>query len=519
MKEKTNANGLVSSPDTIDRRKFIGGIATATLGFTIIPAHVLGGPRHIAPSDKINVAYIGTGTQGLGEMPALLNIPEVQIIAVCDPQKEAVGYFDWGPTGLRDRFRNTIGKTDWMPGGDNRIPGGRDNGKEMVEGYYAHARPGKKYKGCAAYSDFREMFEKEKDIDAVKVMTPDHLHGILAMAAMKRGIHVTMHKPVSNRLHEGLKVIEMAKESKVTTHLIAWDSNGNMDQVMAWINGGVIGNLREIHNWSNRPVWPQYAEIPSDKPEPKGGLDWDLWLGPEANRPYHPHYTHMVFRGWYDFGGGAMADMGHYSLWCVLKALDLKGPEYIEPSLSHFCGHSDQSTAFKVRNDYSFPFAGSVRFKYPATSKRNAVDLIWYDGGMRPPVPDEFYSMNKEFPAEGLMFKGDKGIIMSSQFLLREPYVLTGDQKLTSDLTLKTEEGEKLSGIQKFINGVKDGSQVEGSFRDAGSITEAVNLYAAAMRSDKILKFDSQKNEIVNVPEANAYLSRDYRPGWAPVEI
>ncbi|MEJ0101275.1 MAG: Gfo/Idh/MocA family oxidoreductase [Bacteroidota bacterium] len=182
---------------------------------------------------------------------------------------------------------------------------------------------------------------REKDLDAVKIMTPDHLHGILSYAALKKGKHVIVHKPLSNRLIEGKKVIELAKNNKAVTHLVPWDSNGSTDTVMAWINAGAIGTLTEVHNWTNRPVWPQYPEIPTDTPPIPQGLDWDLWLGPEADRPYHPNYTNMVFRGWYDFGGGSMADMGHYSLWTVFNALKLQSPTIIEPHRSHVCGFHD----------------------------------------------------------------------------------------------------------------------------------------------------------------------------------
>lgn len=163
-------------------------------------------------------------------------------------------------------------------------------------------------------------------------MTPDHLHGVISIACMKRGKHVIMHKPIANRLQEARLVIDTARKTGVATHFMPWEANGSMDQVMAWINAGAIGTLREIHNWTNRPVWPQYTTIPAAAPIPDG-FDWDLWLGPEAERPYSPDYTHMVFRGWYDFGGGSMADMGHYSLWTVFNALDLKSPMSIEPAL------------------------------------------------------------------------------------------------------------------------------------------------------------------------------------------
>jgi len=383
----------------------------------------------------------------------------------------------------------------------------------LVDGYYALQRSEPGFNACRAYTDFRELFAKESGIDAVKVMTTDHAHGVIAMAAMKRGIAVTMHKPVANRLTEGKIVTDFAKSSDVVTHLIAWDSNGSMDEIMAWINNGSIGQLKEVHNWSFRPVWPQYAKIPEDRPLVPEGFDWDLWIGPETYRPYHPYYTNMVFRGWYDFGGGSMADMGHYSLWTVFNALGLEAPFIIEPNLSHVCDLRDNTSAYKIQNDFSFPLASTVRFKYPAKGNRPAIDLVWYDGGMRPPTPQEFYDRGIDFPSEGMMFVGDKGIVMSSQFLVREPYLLTSEVRKAEEVP-PASGATRQPGIRKFIDGVKAGTQVEGSFREAWPITEAVNLYAAALRAGKTLKYDAGRMRITNDQKANNYLTREYRKDW-----
>ncbi len=390
--ENTTATPILNS--NIHRRKFVEMIASGALAFTIVPRHVLGGRNYVAPSDKISLAYIGTGTQGIRELLPLLANTQFRVVAVCDPNKEAVGYKDWSKDWLRNEIRKAINKPDWVSGGDNIIPGGRDNGKSIVDNFYQNVHPELKYNGCGAYADVRELLDKEKDLDAVKIMTPDHLHGVIAMAAMKKGKHVLVHKPLSNRLLEGKKVIETARNSKVITHLIPWDSNGDMTQVMAWINAGVIGMLTEVHNWTNRPVWPQYPIVPLDTPPVPNGLDWDLWLGPETSRPYHPNYTNMVFRGWYDFGGGSMADMGHYSLWTVFNALQLTAPTVIEPHASHVVA-MHEPVPYQIRNDFSFPMASTVRFKYPANGPRPAVDLCWYDGGMRPPIPTEIVEAKK----------------------------------------------------------------------------------------------------------------------------
>ncbi len=271
-----------------------GAAATA---FAIVPRHVLGGAGVVPPSEKITLAYIGCGTQGLREMIGMLAIPEVQIVAVCDPVKDGHEYVDWSRDGLRTAIANALGRPDWRRGAAG-IPGGREVAKELIEAVYTRERGGGKFKACATYADFRELLEKEKDIDAVKIMTPDHLHATIALAAMRQGKNVMMHKPLANRLKEGRLVVEMARQAKVSTHFLPASDGERIRLIKSWIDEGAIGTLREIHNWSNRPVWPQYPVIPTDTPPVPKDFDWSLWLGPSVDRPYHPHYTHAVFRGW-----------------------------------------------------------------------------------------------------------------------------------------------------------------------------------------------------------------------------
>lgn len=515
--ENSENNSVKNSQ--MNRRKFVEMTAASAFAFTILPRHVLGGKNYVAPSDKITLAYIGCGTQGIREILPLLSNEQIQVTAVCDPSKEAIGYKDWGKDYLRSEIRKAIKKPDWDCGGDGLIPGGRENGKSIVDTFYANVRPGEKYKGCNAYADFRELFEKEKDLDAVKIMTPDHLHGIICMAAIKRKKHVLVHKPLANRLVEGKKVIEMARNSKVITHLIPWDSNGSMETVMKWINSGAIGKLTEVHNWTNRPVWPQYPDLPADKPPVPDGFDWNLWLGPEADRPYHPNYTHMVFRGWYDFGGGSMADMGHYSLWTVFNALQLTSPTVIVPNRSHVCGFHDP-VPYRINNDFSFPMASMVRFKYPANGSRPPVDLCWYDGGMRPPTPVELLNDNKELPQEGMMFVGKRGKILAG-FNIQDPQIISRKKrKAAATTTDKRNQVQQTSeALPLFVDACKTGKQYPGNFSEAEYITEAINLYALALRTNKLLKYDASKVQITNVAEANKWLNRDYKKGWEPEKI
>ena len=264
------------------------------------------------PSDKITLAYIGTGTQGLREMLKLLAIPEIQIVAVCDPCKDAVGYRDWARDSLLKSIRNALGKPDWRAGSEGVIPGGRDVAKDIVETYYATQRPGGTFKGCSSYADFRELLDKEKDVDAVKIMTPDHLHGVISIAAMKRGKHVIMHKPIANRLEEARLVIDTAREKGVATHFMPWDSNGSMDQVMAWINDGSIGTLREVHNWTNRPVWPQYT----DSPHRYASRSRKALTGICGWVPRPPVPITRITRTWY-FADGMTSEAAPWRIWAI----------------------------------------------------------------------------------------------------------------------------------------------------------------------------------------------------------
>jgi hypothetical protein len=177
------------------------------------------------------------------------------------------------------------------------------------------------------------------------------------------------------------------------------------------IKNGAIGTLREIHNWSMRPMWPQFPTPPADSPPVPAGFDWKLWLGPSLDRPYHPNYTHTNFRGWYEFGGGSIADMGHYSLWPLFQLLDLESPISVESTPSHVCRISDEICQ-RIKNDYSFPAACTIRMRFAPKGERAALDIFWYDGGIKPPVPEELMAENQEFEEEGMLFVGDKGKIL-----------------------------------------------------------------------------------------------------------
>ena len=325
-----------TSSSGLSRRQLLltGGAAAAAATFTIVPRHVLGGSGFIPPSEKITLACIGFGTQAIREIGGILASPDVQIVAVCDVEKDGVNYLEWARNDIRNGIRRLIGNPSWREG-SSRTPGGRDVGKEIVESYYAKERGKDHYKGCATYADFRELLDKEKDVTAVKVMTPDHTHATIAIAALNKGMNVIVHKPLANRLLEARKVIEAARAKKIATHFLPASEGAAQKQAIDMVKNGAIGTLREIHNWSMRPMWPQFPTLPAGAPPVPAGFDWTLWLGPSPDRPYHPNYTHTNFRGWYEFGGGSLADMGHYSLWPIFQLLHLDSPTSVESTPSH----------------------------------------------------------------------------------------------------------------------------------------------------------------------------------------
>jgi hypothetical protein len=506
------------APD-MKRRTFLESAAASAAAFTIVPRHVLGGSGFVAPSDKINFAYIGCGTQGLREMLQMLSLPEVQIVAVCDPNKDSTDYVDWSKNGIRDGIRKVLEKPTWKEG-INGIPGGREVAKEVVETYYANKRSSENFKGCASYADFRELLEKEKDVDAVKIMTPDHLHATIAIAAMKKGKHVMTHKPIANRVHEARLVIETARKTKIATHFSPANNGAQIRVIKDWINDGTIGTLREVHNWSSRPMWPQYPTIPTDTPPVPKDFDWTLWLGPSLDRPYHPNYTHAVFRGWYEFGGGSIADMGHYSLWSVFTEFNLDAPVSVESRPSHVCAIIDQ-VSVTIKNDYSFPVASTIRFKFAAKGDRPALDIFWYDGSIKPPTPEEMESDNRELDEEGMLFVGDKGKILAG-FRGDNPQLIP-EKKMREYRTAKNlpEPAPRQRGgggaprEVPWVEAFKGGKPTYGNFLLAGPISDAINLGAVSLRlGGKKLLWDAENMKVTNVPEANKYLVREYRQGW-----
>jgi hypothetical protein len=342
------------------------------------------------------------------------------------------------------------------------------------------------------------------------------------MAAMKKRKHVLIHKPLSNRVAEVRMVVESARKTGVATHLLAWRSPVNAVRDM--ILDGAIGALREVHNWTDRPFWPQALSLPTDTPPVPTGFDWNLWLGPSLDRPYHPSYTHAVFRGWYEFGGGSIADMGNYSLWPIFMALDLPVPYSIEAQSSSSCEINDQVSAVKM-NDFAFPYANRVCFKFAAHGQWPAMKLYWYDGGIRPFTPDELLEDGKSIPATGSLFLGDKGVILNNEIIpAKKMQEYRAAKGLPQPQAGRGGRGGSGGGETEWVAAFRGGPASPGSFLNAANCSEAIALAGATIRySRKIfnenrcapaLLWDRENMKFTNIAEANQYLTREYRDGW-----
>ncbi len=522
-----NAGETSNLPDPLglSRRQLLRAGGAAATAFTIVPRHVLGGAGFVAPSEKITLACIGFGTQAIREIGGILASPDVQVVAVCDVEKDGVHYLEWGKDQIRDGIRRLIGNPAWREGTDH-VPGGRDVGKEVVEAYYAKQRGKEQFKGCASYADFRELLDREKDVTAVKVMTPDHTHAAISIAALKKGMNVIVHKPLANRLLEARAVIEAARSRKIATHFMPASEGAGQKQAVDMIKNGTIGALREIHNWSMRPMWPQFPTLPTDTPPVPPGFDWTLWLGPSTDRPYHPNYTHTNFRGWYEFGAGSIADMGHYSLWPIFQLLDLDSPTSVESTSSHV-STSSGGICHRISNDYSFPAACTIRMRFAPRGERGALDIFWYDGGIKPSVPEELMAEDKELPEEGMMFVGDKGKILGgfrSETPALVPEASMRAYRKANNLPEPAprqrgggrQGGDPSARNATWIAAFKGGPASYGDFLRAGPISDAVNLACISLRlGGRRLLWDSAGAKITNIPDANKLLTREYRPGWA----
>ena len=485
----------------ISRRAFLSAAASTATALTIVPRSVLGGPGFVAPSDRITAACIGVGAQGTRVMMDFLKQPDVQIVALCDVNKEGSDYVEWFPNELRDKARAVAGKPEW--GQDWKGPtAGRDPARRLVEAHYGAQSESGQFKGCTTYIDYRELLEKEKDFDAVIIGTPDHTHAAIAIAAMKKRKHVYCQKPLTHSIYEARRVAEVAREMHAATQVAIGNQASEATRLLCeWIWAGAIGSVREVHNWSTRPFWPQGIERPAQGDPVPAAFDWDLWLGPAPLRPFHRAYLPFVWRGWYDFGNGSLGDMGCYSFDTIFRVLKLGPPESVEASSTK-------------RFSETFPVASMIHFTFPARGDMPPVRLNWYDAGLRPPRPRELEDgreMGQE--SEGLMFVGDRGTILCG-FNGSNPRLIP-DSKMQEFKQPPKTLARSAGNDREWIEACKGGKPGGANFEFEGPITEALLLGNVALRSGKKLYWDATEMKVVNVPEAQQYIRSEYRQGWS----
>jgi predicted dehydrogenase len=387
--------------ESISRRKFIAQSSSAAAAFSIVPRRVLGGLGYVPPGDKLNVAFIGVGAQGMRVMLHFLKEPDVQGVAVCDVNKSGANYPQWSTHEFCNSVRELLGVSsgwDWLSPDDplqlshtlkvTAGVAGREPAQKIVDAYNAAGARSGNSRGCNAYNDYRELLEKEKDLDAVVVCTTDHLHASIAAAAMRKRKHVFCQKPLTHTIYEARRIAEIARETGVATQIAVGNQASEDTRLLCeWIWAGAIGPVREVHNWSSRPFWPQGLERPKETEPVPAGLDWDLWLGPASVRPYNHVYLPFSWRGWADFGCGALGDMGCYSFDTLFRVLNLESPSSVEASTTD-------------RYDETFPMASLIHFDFPARGDMPPVKFTWYDGGLRPPRPQELED-DRPFTMEG----------------------------------------------------------------------------------------------------------------------
>jgi predicted dehydrogenase len=473
-----------------------------------------------AANDKLTIGCIGVGSQGLRVLLDLLRLPEVQIVAVCDVNRGSSDYLDWGPNELRDKVRTVLQDSSW---GSN-LPGpsaGREVAQGIVNLFYAKERGKASYKGCAAYEDFRELLSNEKDLDAVIVSTPDHWHALIAIAAMRAGKHVYSQKPMAHSVWECREMVRVAKETGRATQVSIFNSDSVASkQVHDLLNSGVIGPVRSIDIWTKRAsaFWKQGLATPSHADPIPDGFNWDMWLGPAAMRPFSREYLPFVWRAWYDFGCGALGDMGEYGFDTVSRALGLQAAERIEASSTDLFPEC-------------YPVASAVHFRFAKTESRPELELNWYDGGIEPRRPPELAdSATMGTGGEGVIYTGDDGKVMTA-FMGENPRVMAKNGTMTMPFGTPTEKPEPFQATRPNLGGSASGADAShylewvracqggpparASYSYEAPIVETLLLGCIAVRTHERLAWDSSKFELNGASgRATAMLKPQFRAPW-----
>ena len=454
----------------MNRRESVKTAATAIAALSAVPDYVLGAVPRPKPPKKLNIACVGVGGMGA-----------VNLLGVCKPLSERTDD-SWPDSDSQNIV--ALCDVDWH------------NAKKSFE----------EYPDAKRYKDYRTMLEEMgDDIDAVMVATPDHTHACIAMEAMRRGKHVFVQKPLARTVHETRIMTEAARKYGVVTQMGNQGHSGEgIRLICEWIEDGAIGDVREVHAWTSRPIWPQAMARPQETPPVPDTLDWDLWLGPAPYRPYHPAYQPFKWRGWVDFGTGALGDMACHTLDPVFWALKLMYPDSVEASCAKISGKEFPE---------SYPLASIIRYDFPAREGMPEVKVHWYDGGLLPERPAELEE-GRRMGNEGALFVGDKGKLIcgtygSSPQLI--PYRKMQAYKRPEPTIPRVKVGHEMD----WVNAIKEGRQPSSNFDYSGPLSEMVLMGTLAQLSPGMkLLWDGKNMQVTNVPELNKYINPPYREGW-----
>ncbi len=440
----------MAEPSSVKRRQLLALSATS-LPPLILPRHVMGGLDQKSPSNTLNLAGIGIGGMG-GNY--LKNLESENIVALADvDSKKASKIFERYPKATR-------------------------------------------------YEDFRVLLEKEKHIDGVVIGTPDHTHAVIALAALDLGKHVYCAKPLTRTIAEARKVTAQAKAAGVATQMsVQWNAKESHRLLAEWIADGAIGEVHEVHTWSNRPIWPQGIERPTETAAVPAHLNWDLWLGPAPIRPYHSAYHPFKWRAWWDFGCGALGDMGCHHFDPIFRALKLTAPTSVVAEVEGV--HVETA-----------PPASTITYQFPKRGDWPAVKLVWYDGGRKPERPVELEKDRKMSDAfGGTLYIGSKGKILTGG--------LADGPRIIPESAMRAYERPKPTldrspgHYAEFIRACKGGPAAGANFNYGGPLCESVLLGNVAIRSaGQVLEWDATRAQVSNVAEANQWLQSTDRLGW-----
>ena len=433
------------------RRAFLKITSSVLVSFQVVPRYVLG-QGLTPPSEKLNIAGIGIGGQGGG---VLNDMKSENIVALCD--------VDW--TKAAGTFRN--------------------------------------FPKAERFKDYRVMLEKRKDIEAVVVATPDHMHAPISLAALRAGKHVYVEKPMAHSIEEARLMTQVARETGLVTQM---GNNGHAGEGLRltreWIQAGVIGPVREVHGWTDRPGkwWKQPATRPQEQLPVPADLDWDLWLGAAAERPYSKVYHPFAWRGWFDFGTGALGDMAVHNLDPAFYALDLGAPSAAESQSSPL-------------GSESYPAWQIITFEFPARAARPAVKMVWYDGGKLPAKPADLAD-EADLGDNGILFLGEKGTMLCGGWS-GAPRLFPAKRREDFQAPPKTIP-RSIGHRPEWIQACKDKKpeDAKAGFAYSGPFTEALLVGNLATRLQRRIDWDAGRMQARNAPEAEGLIRQRSRPGF-----